>query len=1189
MKKLNTLGRAVPFSLLIASILLAPLVISPLHAQVLYGSVTGTITDRSGAVLAGAKVTISSPSTGLTQQTVTDAAGIYRVLDLPPGDYTIEVSAAGFKPLKVANVPVALGQVNAENLQMEVGTATEQVTVDASAVSLQTEKADVHTEISSYAIENMPLNSFRNFQGAELLTPGVFSTSGISNSYPNSSADSPDRSFSITSNGMPDHANTTRVDGATNLFIWLPNHMLVIPPQDSISEVNVQTADFDVEKGLTAGAAVDVTTKSGSNQLHGSLYLYHTENGFNAKNWFNGSKSTGLLNNVGATVGGPVKKDKLFYFLNWDDSWQHAAEGFSDTVPTDDIKSGDFSAYLGAPVPGQTVCTTEGGTVPLQQGMVFDPATGVQSGPGIGENRCVFSSGGKLNVIPGTRLNAGAMTFNKLIPEPTLNVGPVVFASPHNYIRTKAAHLLGRNIGTARVDWSRSQNHVIWAKWTIQQNNFLEPFDLGDAGGNGSGSAYQRAQVATLGHSWTLSPRLVLTGHVGFDRMTEFATPPGYGKPLGESLLGIAGTNTPSGDVRYTGLPGITIDGFTGMGSLNSWEPAQRNDWTSTTAHNLTWIKNKHEFRMGVDISHNHLNAFQPEIFCCPRGNVIEDEGATALNTGNLPGVTLSPDAQNSFAAWDLGLISEGQNDAQYIKSTGKDTQYALYFGDRWKLAKNFTADLGLRWEYFPLITRDGREKLERFDTASGSLLLGGLGGNPTHLGMTTSHKLFSPRIGLNYQFDSQTVIRAGFGIANDTTPLERPLRGFYPLAIGSDLYDTSEPACKQQASPASCFGLPAGHGTFAGGVPVIQPPPISSSGSLDVGAIDNTLTIGTLGPGEFKRGYVESWNLFVERQLPMNVDLNVGYVGNHFVHEMNGRDLSAGHLGQSSPPSYGPPCPNSDPGTCQYFGGLYQFQGYLDSHYNSLQVSVTRRVGQGLFVQGAYTWSKAMGYVNDDTWENSLTFNCPECQEYNRGPLSFDHTHNLKLAYVYDLPFGKKVGTGNKVVNYAIGGWKTSGVFSAFSGAPLQLNQSVNNINTFDTSPMPNHVAHVHYLGGARNPAGNVQWFDPSAFAPNLSSCPTTGGCSLSVLGNMHRTQSWLRGPGLWQIDASLARDFKITERFIFELRGEGQNLFNTVHFNDPTGLTCAGSDATCGGDLGHITTSYGERIVQVSSHLRF
>lgn len=1186
MKRVFLLGRSIALvSFLIASFSLVSLVVSPLDAQVLYGSVTGTITDPSGAVVAGGKVIISSQSTGLTRETTTDASGFYRVLDLPPGNYTVEVSAAGFKPLKVANVSVVLGQVNAQNLQMQLGTATQQVTVDALSVALQTEKADVHTVIPSYAIENIPLNSFRNFQAAELLTPGVFSTSGIKNSYPNSAADAPDRSFSITSNGMPDHANTTRVDGATNIFIWLPNHMLVIPPQDSISEVNVQTADYDVEKGLTAGAAVDVITKSGSNQMHGSLYAYHTENGFNAKNWFNGSKSTGLLNNDGVTFGGPIKKDKVFYFLNWDGSWQHAAEGFQDIVPTDDEKAGNFSAYLGAPVPGQNVCTTEGAVVPMQEGMVYDPSTGVQSGPNTGENRCVFSSGGKLNVIPAARLNAGAQAFNKLIPEPNTNLGLVTFNTPYNFVGTKAAHLLGRNIGTARVDWNQSRNHVIWVKWSIQQNNFSEPFDLGAAGGNGSGDAYQRAQIATLGHTWTLSPSLVLTGHVGFDRMTELATPPGYGKPLGQTLLGIAGTNTPSGDIRYSGLPGININGYSGMGALNSWEPAQRNDWTLTTSHNIAWIRQKHEFRMGIDIAHNHLNAFQPEIFCCPRGNVIEYEGATALNTSNVTGVTLSPDAQNSFAAWDLGLISDGQNDAQYIKSTGKDTQFALYFGDRWRVTPKFTADLGLRWEYFPLITRDGIEKLERFDPTTGLLLLGGLGGNPTHLGITTSHKLFTPRIGLAYQLDAQTVIRGGFGIANDTTPLERPLRGFYPLAIGSNVFDTSEPACA--SSTSSCFGFPAGHGTFAQGVPVIQPPPISSSGSLDMGAIDNTLTIGTLGPGEFKRGYVESWNLFFERQLPLNLDLNIGYVGNHFVHEMNGRDLAASRLGGKIP-SYGPPCPNSDPGTCQYFGGLYQFQGYLDSHYNSLQVSVARRVGQGLFVQGAYTWSKAMGYINDDTWENNLTFNCPECQDLNRGPLSFDHTHNFKLAYVYDLPFGRTWSSSNKVVNYVISGWKNSSTFSAFTGDPLQLSQSVDNVGAFDTSPMPNHIAGVQYLGGRRDSTGVVQWFNASAFAPNLSSCPATGSCPISVLGNIHRTQSWLRGPGLWQLDSSLARTFKLTERFNFEMRGEAQNLFNTVHFSDPE-ITCSGSGPTCGGSIGQIRSSYGERIVQLGAHLKF
>ena len=203
--------------------------------------------------------------------------------------------------------------------------------MQASAVVLQTQKADVHTEISSYAVQNLPLSTYRNFQATELLAPGVFSTSGISNSYPNSIADTPERSFEINSNGLPAHDNITRVDGATNLFIWLPDHMLVVPPQESVEEVNVQTANYDVEKGLTAGAAVDVVTKSGTNQLHGSLYGFHTDDALNATNWYNHGSNTGILNNDGVAIGGPIKKDKLFFFGNWDGSWQHQAEGYTDT------------------------------------------------------------------------------------------------------------------------------------------------------------------------------------------------------------------------------------------------------------------------------------------------------------------------------------------------------------------------------------------------------------------------------------------------------------------------------------------------------------------------------------------------------------------------------------------------------------------------------------------------------------------------------------------------------------------------------------------------------------------------------------------------------------------------------------------------------------------------------------------
>ena len=1172
--------------------LLATVLSPPLNAQVLYGSVSGTVSDPSGAVIPGAQITIVNDTTRFTRTGNTDSAGFYRLLDLAEGTYTLTATAGGFQMFKQTGVTVVIGQVNLQDIRMTVGSTTQEVTVQASAVVLQTQKADVHTEISSYAVQNLPLSTYRNFQATELLAPGVFSTSGISNSYPNSIADTPERSFEIYSNGLPAHDNTTRVDGATNLFIWLPDHMLVVPPQESVEEVNVQTANYDVEKGLTAGAAVDVVTKSGGNQLHGSLYGFHTDDALNAANWYNHGSNTGILNNDGVAIGGPIKKDKLFFFGNWDGSWQHQAEGLVDLIPTDDLKAGNFNSYLGATVPGVNVCTTEGGTVPLQQGMVFDPATGNPDGTG----RCVFSSNGVLNAIPGNRMNQGAVAFNKLIPEPNINTGVITTGTPYNIIGTKAARPLSRNIYTGRIDWNQSQNHTIWGKWSGQDANFYEPFDLGAAGGYGSGTAHQFAQIATVGHTWTLSPTLILTGHLGFDRMSEYGLPPGYGEPLGESILGIVGTNTPAGDKRYTGLPGISIEGFDTMGGVNSWEPDNRNDWTFTTSHNLTWIKHAHELRMGVDISHNHLNAFQPEIFCCPRGDVNEDYGGTALNTKGLTSggqpVTLTPFVQNSYAMFDLGYISEALNDAQFIKSTGKDTQFAFYFGDRWKVTPKLTADLGVRWEYFPLITRDGEDKNELFDTATGQLHFGGLGGNPTHNGITTSKTLFMPRIGLAYRVNSKTVARAGFGLSDDTTPLERPLRGFFPLAIGADDFDTSTPAEASSCagggyfggSPSTCynpystFGVVSGS-PYAVGVPIIQVPNLSSGALTPPTDVD----VGTLGPGKYHRGYVESWNVFVERKLPSDFLLSVGYVGNHYVHEFNGRDLNAA-------PLYG--VEQSFAGV-QRSGGTYQFQGYLDSHYNSLQVSLNHRSSHGLFVQVGYTYSKAMGYVNDNTWENGLEFNCPPsssmpqgCQQLNYGPLSFDHTQNFKLAFVYDLPFGEgKKLASSKAASAILGGWKLNGVFTAFTGSPLQLGQDVSNINTYDTSAVPNHVAQVQYLGGANNSLGFPQWFNSSAFAPNLSS---------TIIGNMGRTESWLRGPGLWQLDPSLARIFKLTERFNLEVRAEAENFFNTVHFgNINTGCTTTASPTggapTCGNTIGEVTSSYGQRVVQFGVFLRF
>jgi len=734
------------------------------RAQVLYGSVVGTVTDQSGAVLPNAKVTITNDTTGLKREATTDTTGSYRMLDLPEGTYTIEVAAQGFKPLKKTNVVVTIGQVNQQDLQLQVGAVSQEVTVQGTAAVLQTQKADVHTTVSSFAIENLPTDPYRNFQTAELLAPGVFSDSQITKSYPNSYADTPERSLNIDANGLPPRINTTRVDGATNLFIWLPNHMLVIPPQDTIQEVNVQTSNFDVEKGLTAGVATDVVTKSGSNEIHGTLYGFHSDNAIDASNVFypgDQRKAKHIVNQDGGTVGGPIKKDKLFYFANWEGLFERNNYSAQATIPPvadgtaiSNWRGGDFSSALGAPLFDASgnpinVCTTEGATVQLQEGMVFDPT----SGNADGTKRCVFSSGGSLNVIPAGQLDKGAMSYMALLPNPNYFPQGHVFTpntSSNYFISTtdKAT----RQIFGGRIDWNRSDKHTLWGHYTGQNFNDSDPPWYGAAGGGyATGTSHQFAQTETLGHTWTVSPSMVLTGHVGFTRMSENSHPPTFGKPLGDDLLGIPGANAPLDNPLYSGMPGFYITGFDTLGDANSWQPVFRNDWTLTTSQNFSLVRQSHEIRFGVDISHNHLNHWQPEIFCCPRGYLLFYGDNTGLDmptdaaydqlpvftkvNGTLTsaGTGFATDRQNAMALFDLGIMSESEKSRQYIKNTAKDSQFALYIGDRWKAMPKLTVDIGVRYEYFPLIVRDGAIKFERYDPATNDTLLGGVGGNPIH------------------------------------------------------------------------------------------------------------------------------------------------------------------------------------------------------------------------------------------------------------------------------------------------------------------------------------------------------------------------------------------------------------------------------------------------------------------------
>src|SRR3989441_1112674 len=727
------------------------------QAQVLYGLVSGTVTDQSGAGVPKAHAVVTNRATGVAREADADDNGHYTITDVAPGEYDLKVTASGFKPLTQTNLSVGANTVTNGDTKLQVGTVSEQVTVEASVVNLQTEKTDLHTELSEKAILNMPLNQYRNFQTLINLVPGA--TPGR---FQNAIADTPERALSTNINGTNRNNNNTRVDGAADVFVWLPHHAVYIPPAETVQEVNISTNNFDPEQGMTGGAAITVITKSGTNQFHGVGFEYFQNQALRAKQFFEtGPKGDSKLNDFGGTFGGPIKKDKLFFFGSYDGTYER------DNRNTD------------------------------------------------------------------------------------------------NYSKS-ATQKLNRNNFDAKVDWNRTSRHSIFAKYSAMKSVFHGEPSLGQAIGDcacdgGLGDFHDFVQLVTVGHTLTLSPTLVVDGNVGFTRMSEYGQTPDFGKNIGSDVLGIPGTNNGS-DLRSSGIPFFAISGFADLGNPEGWNPAFRNDWSFTSSHNVRWSHGKHQISAGTDIVHHHLNHWQPELGAGPRGEFDFSGSTTALN-GGAP-----PNQFNAFAQFELGLFDGTGKSDQFIKATAKEWQFGWFVGDRYRITNKLTVTLGLRYEYYPLMTRDGAFKFDRYDFTTNNVLLGGIGGNPAHLGVTTSKKLFAPRVGFAYQINNDTVVRAGFGISVDPLPLARPLRGFYPLTVGSNFSGVNGfvsvgafspnppaggsvlPSCAPgQFNPGVCFTI---------GIPSICCPDISSGTiSLPAQALERTV-----GPGEPKRGYNQSW-----------------------------------------------------------------------------------------------------------------------------------------------------------------------------------------------------------------------------------------------------------------------------------------------------------------------------------------
>jgi len=1063
----------------------------------------GAVTDPSGAVIPGVEIKITNRATNQSRTALSNEAGLYTFSNLLPGSYDMEVRAAGFRSLSRSGIEVAVNAVRREDVALEIGQVTDVITVRGSAVTLQTERADVSSEIKSAAIRHLPIGGYRNYQSLINLVPGATPAQ-----FQNAAISRPGRALTTNINGTNRNNNVTKLDGAVNMSVWLPHHVAYVAPTETIETVNIATNNFDPEQGMAGGAAITVVTKSGTNELHGSLFAYHDNQHLRARNFFERfpSKPRYIRNIDGFTLGGPLRRDKLFFFGGWESSRERTSRQGLYTVPVETLRRGDFSAV-----------TTR----------IYDPATGTLDG----RNRVPLPG----NVVPLSRQSSISRKIQDLVPMPNQ---PGVAANFYN----SGVQQIDRDQADVKINWNRTASHTLWAKYSIMNAPASCKPGLGEAGGPGmcdvgSGKGDNRAQVSTIGHTWVAGPSLVVDGVLGYTRNRIDVTPPLYGKHVGLEVFGIPGTNGP--DIRQSGMPAISISSFTTLGDTDAWNPAFQRDQTYTGSSNVGWTRGTHDVRFGFEITRHQMNHWQPELGGGPRGTLSFDVGPTVLNGG--PAGNL----YNSYATFLLGLVTSAAKSVQWESMTTREWQYGFYVRDRWRITRRTTAVLGLRYELFPLLRRS-HTGIEIWEPESNMMYRGGLGGNPEHLGISTSHKLFAPRVGLTYRITEKTVVRTGFGITFNPMVLSRPLRGSYPMTI-----EASFPA----VNTFQWFD------TLEKGIPLFSgEDPKAGSFPLPVRYSIRTLWRPD-GKRKVDRGYIESWNFILERELPGSFLVSAGYVATQTIRSFVDWEAN-----------------NSPPGTGLAGAPFYQkfgrsastllFNGWADANYHSLQVTVNRDLRNGLMIKGSYTWSKAINMQDDDGWGGVL-WNWGPVMNRNRALAGYDIPHNLHLAFVYDLPFGrgKKIATEGWA-SRLLGGWQANGIFYSYKGRPFTVSAPGTSLNSrFNAQTADQVKPTVVKLGGVG--PGNF-YYDPTAFAAVTAVRFGTTGRNI------------LRAPGVVGLDASLCRQLRLTESLRAELRLEAFNATNTPRFATP-------SSSVVSPTFMEILSAGGERQLRLGLRLEF
>ncbi len=1137
--------RAVFLGLLLATVVLA---------QRDLGTITGIISDPSGAPIPNAKVTITEVATNLTYTVITNTTGEYVRPALKAGTYTVTAEAQGFRRVEQENVVVTAGDRIGVSITLPLGQVNEAIEVSAAAPLLQTENASQGADLNTSEVSQLPLGGQRVFTYLARLSPGVLVAEP-------GARDAQNGGFSA--NGVRSTGENNfllnGVDNNVNVIDFINQTSYVIGPSpDAIGEMRILTNGYNAEYGRAAGGVVDVTLKSGTNSLHGDLFEYLQNTDLNANRWENNlaNKPRPPLhqNQFGATAGGPIIKNKLFIFGDYQGTRIATAGGVVQnlgygeflTIPTAAEVQGNFSGLLGKaigtdPITGQTILQNE----------IFDPATTSCNSAGVC-TRAPFPG----NIIPPSRMDPAAAKIAALYPAPN-----EPFANgnyPQNDYYALTAGAFDTDQGDGRVDYKIDDKDSLFGSisWSNTNKSAVPPFQGALDGGNFYGSSEEDlGRNAQLGFIRVWNPAIISETRLGFSRLVTARTQ----------------ANASTDEFKAYGIggydPTTTLNGGLPQFGMGQYSQIGANDWLPTKEYNNVWdfiqnvsiTRGSHAFKFGGEVKPIQFPFFQVPF---PHGEMNFSRTETAFpstlaDNGGLTGF-FNTDTGDSFASFLLGAIDNGQiSTTNFISSTRQS--YDVYAQDDWKVTRKLTINYGLRYELWsPIGEQHSRQSNFDIDTLTLEIPSGPNQNAPLPPNFNTPYTLngvtfpadfpnvkvcrgcvsqylipwdkhdFGPRLGFAYNFLEKTVIRGAYGIfyGGEEQQGGNPNRG--ESAPFNESPQLNRPAGVSEFSPDPFFanGAPTGGITVGYPLTVFTTYPVSSLQFREVA-------------NDFINPMVQKWNVTVQRELGYNLVLEVGYQGNHSSHQLFQPDFN--------------PCPNYptlNPAiNCNSLraypdiGSISGTSSFGFGNYNAMTAMLQKRMSKGLEFIASYTYGHALANTGT-TLSGSPNFQTKSNLDYNLdySSAAWDIRHNFTLGFNYDLPFGRGRQFGaniNKAEDLVLGGWQVNGILTLHTGQPYTV--SASGCQGVWAGCFPDLVAGAN--PNAAPPGGRTpsEWFNIANF---------TAPASLTQ-GNLGDNTN--NGPPVRTLDASIFKDLALTERYRFQFRAEFFNFANTPQFNFP------------------------------------